>query len=362
MNPDKGARASSVMQKKPAVLDELTDRVQNANPLVSIVCLAYNHETYIAQAIESFLLQVTDFPFVVLIHDDASTDGTAKIIREYEQQHPHIIMAIYQKENQYSKLGFQFIKRILGPLVRGRYYASCEGDDYWTDPYKLQKQVDYMEEHPDCGMVHTDADILYEASNKMVHNYHRSQRLPMPEDPVYDSLLKREYHVFNCTALTRLEDKYKVDMEPAKGFISWDTYIWLSLSRITKFHYLPESTAVRRIITESATQSSDVAKKLRFRQKEYELYQYFVDKYGCAPETERQLHVSFNNSIMSSAFLTGDTALLKVAKQKIIDAAGSQGISRKNRMYSTIATAPLLHKAFRSLALKKLGKYAGATG
>ena len=118
--------------------------------MVSINCVAYNHENYIADAIESFLMQKTNFNFEILIHDDASTDRTADIIREYEKKYPDLIKPIYQIDNQYSKGGR--VGRFNTERAKGKYIACCEGDDYWTDPYKLQKQVDYMEKHPECSM------------------------------------------------------------------------------------------------------------------------------------------------------------------------------------------------------------------
>lgn len=116
-------------------------------PLVSICCITYNHEKYIRDAIESFLMQKTDFPFEIIIHDDASTDRTADIIREYEKKYPEIIKPIYQTENQYSKgvkPSYLTFKR-----SRSKYIAFCEGDDYWTDPMKLQIQVTFLEKNPD---------------------------------------------------------------------------------------------------------------------------------------------------------------------------------------------------------------------
>jgi glycosyltransferase involved in cell wall biosynthesis len=117
-------------------------------PLVSISCIAYNHKEYIHQAIDGFLKQKTTFPVEVLIHDDASTDGTTNIIREYEKKFPKLILPIYQTENQYMRgvkpaLAFNF------PRARGKYIALCEGDDYWTDPLKLQKQIEFLEANPD---------------------------------------------------------------------------------------------------------------------------------------------------------------------------------------------------------------------
>lgn len=119
--------------------------------MVSVICSAYNQEKYIAEALDSFLMQRTDFAFEVLVHDDASTDSTADIIRRYQKKYPDLIKPYFQTENQYSKgisisLVYQF------PRAQGKYLAICEGDDYWTDPLKLQKQFDVMERHPECDM------------------------------------------------------------------------------------------------------------------------------------------------------------------------------------------------------------------
>lgn len=118
---------------------------------VSIICNAYNHEAYIADALEGFVMQKTTFPFEVLVHDDASTDNTAQIIREYEKKYPQLIKPIYETENQYSKNDGS-LTRIQYGRARGEYIAICEGDDYWTDPLKLQKQFDAMERNPQVDM------------------------------------------------------------------------------------------------------------------------------------------------------------------------------------------------------------------
>lgn len=112
---------------------------------ISVICNAYNHEAYIAQCIEGIVMQKTNFLFEVLIHDDASTDQTANIIRMYEKKYPELIKPIYQTENQYSRGG---VGRFQYPRVKGKYIALCEGDDYWTDPLKLQKQYDALEANP----------------------------------------------------------------------------------------------------------------------------------------------------------------------------------------------------------------------
>lgn len=117
-------------------------------PLVSISCITYNHELYIRDCLEGMLMQQCDFDFEILIHDDASTDNTQEIIKEYQEKYPDIIKPIFQTENQYSKGSRGFNATYNFPRVAGRYIALCEGDDYWTDPLKLQKQVNYLESHP----------------------------------------------------------------------------------------------------------------------------------------------------------------------------------------------------------------------
>lgn len=115
---------------------------------VSVLCMAYNHEKYIRDALEGFVGQKTDFDYEVLVHDDASTDGTADIIREYAEKYPEIIKPVYQTENQYSKK-VDICLNYLIPVTTGKYIAFCEGDDYWTDENKLQLQVDFLEQHPE---------------------------------------------------------------------------------------------------------------------------------------------------------------------------------------------------------------------
>ena len=126
----------------------------NEDIMVSIVCATYNHVNYIRQCLDSFLMQKTNSAYEILIHDDASTDGTSDIIKEYEKEYPNIIKPIYQVENQYSK-GLSPTMVYNFPRAKGKYIAMCEGDDYWTDPLKLQKQVDILENDDAYGCVYT---------------------------------------------------------------------------------------------------------------------------------------------------------------------------------------------------------------
>ena len=135
-------------------------------PVVSVCCLAYNHESYIRQCLDGFVMQQTNFPFEVLIHDDASTDNTVAIIKEYVAKYPDIIKPVYQTENQYSK-GVKVTSVYNFPRAQGRYIAMCEGDDYWIDPLKLQKQVDFMDENPDFSFSMGRVDILIDSTGEI---------------------------------------------------------------------------------------------------------------------------------------------------------------------------------------------------
>ena len=166
-------------------------------PSVSIKCMTYNHENYIAQAIDGFLMQKTTFPVEILIHDDASTDKTASIVHEYEIKYPKIIKVIYEKENQY-KIKKHHEK--IDALIKGKYIALCEGDDYWTDPNKLQTQVDWLEAHPDYTMCCSDAII---SSSKREYNwacYKKDTTIP-----VKDMILGGGSFIQTCTFVFRKE-------------------------------------------------------------------------------------------------------------------------------------------------------------
>lgn len=115
--------------------------------LVSVCCTAYNHAKYIRSCLDGFVNQKTDFKYEVIVHDDASTDNTANIIREYADKYPEIIKPIFQK-NQYSK-GVPIYEKFIFPKCTGKYIAYCEGDDYWCNENKLQKQVDVLERNPE---------------------------------------------------------------------------------------------------------------------------------------------------------------------------------------------------------------------
>lgn len=154
--------------------------MSNSDILVSIQCITFNHRDFIRQALDSFLMQQTNFQFEIIVHDDASTDGTTDIVREYAALHPNIIIPLYEEENRWKTTGMKPVFSKMTELSRGKYIAYCEGDDFWQDPLKLQKQVNVMEKDPKATMcytgfqtVNTNGDAVfsekYEQWNKEGH-------------------------------------------------------------------------------------------------------------------------------------------------------------------------------------------------
>lgn len=145
----------------------MADTIECEMPMVSIWCPAYNHEKFIRRCLDGFVMQKTNFKFEAIVHDDASTDNTARIIQEYADKYPDIIKPIFEKENQYSKHDGS-LRRIMKEHMRGKYVASCEGDDYWTDAHKLQLQVDFMEAHNDVSMCFHNAYLYDQRQSKII--------------------------------------------------------------------------------------------------------------------------------------------------------------------------------------------------
>ena len=206
------------------------------SPLVSIICNTYNHVHYIRQCLDGFLMQKTDFPIEILVHDDASTDGTTDVVREYEAKFPHLIKPIYQTENQYSKgvkvsYVYQYFR------ARGKYMALCEGDDYWTDPLKLQKQVDFMEKNPEYVMCSHCFDVMLQRSGVL-------EKKESINDYAY-SLKDLVNGIWPAQTLTVLLRSTVLTIN--KPFISGDVALFYFLLKCGPGMYLKDNMATYRI-------------------------------------------------------------------------------------------------------------------
>ena len=137
--------------------------------LVSVLCTTYNHEKYIRQCLDSMVGQKTDFPFEIIVRDDCSTDSTGDIIREYGEKYPGKVIPFILEFNHFSRgLTNDSFAKMFG-MARGKYIAICEGDDFWTEPEKLQVQTDYLEAHPEGDRIHREEDLRREASGCYIY-------------------------------------------------------------------------------------------------------------------------------------------------------------------------------------------------
>jgi glycosyltransferase involved in cell wall biosynthesis len=198
--------------------------------LASVCCTTFNHERFVREAIEGFLMQETDFPFEIIVHDDASTDSTADIIREYAEEYPRLIRTIIQTENQYSKGGL-INPRFVFPKATGKYLALCEGDDYWTDSTKLQKQVTFLENNPDYVITYTDCQPFDE--NGLIEADYGGAREDLSELE-----LKKATPIYTLTTCFRnVIGEVPLDLMSARygDFVTWSL-----LGHHGKGKYLPE--------------------------------------------------------------------------------------------------------------------------
>lgn len=245
---------------------------ESNKPLVSIGCITYNHGNYIKDAIEGFLLQRTTFPIEIIIHDDASNDNTPNIIKEYEERYPNLIVAIYQSENQYSK-GIKPLLDFVFTKAKGKYLAICEGDDYWSDTYKLQKQVDFLENNSEYGLVHTELDHFYVSSGKYERNHWEKTGVTDQSGDLYDSLLGGgKSMIYGCTACFRRELILDINSKKFSKYMAGDVALWLHISAKSKIGYINESTAVRNVLHFSVTQGRDCNYKLKFIQSSLHVF------------------------------------------------------------------------------------------
>ena len=203
-------------------------------PLVSIVNNTYNHEDFITEAIEGFLMQKTTFKVEILVHDDASTDKTASIVREYEKKYPELILPIYQTANQYSQ-GISPSREFQFPRTRGKYIALCEGDDYWTDPLKLQRQVDFLEANEEYTAV---------AENGILKNLINNKERFFNEDGEHDvtveeMIIKRRFPTASVVFRKSAMEDFAKDVR-----LSNDTITWCYLASKGKFRYFTNVSSV----------------------------------------------------------------------------------------------------------------------
>lgn len=249
------------------------------NVIVSIHCIVFNQAPYLRQCLEGFIMQKTNFKFEAIVHDDASTDGSADIIREYAAKYPHIIKPIIEKENQYSKHDGN-LNRIMEAHMRGKYIAFCEGDDYWIDPLKLQKQYDFMESHPEYSLCCTNGFVEWERlkhAPKYFNDIDNGQQI-LPEKII-------GHWIAPTASLFIRQDVYK-SRPKWNDIISGDQTLILTAMSLGNVYCLSDITCVYRKLYNGSILSNQVNKeKDKLKNNIILLYQRYSEfsnhKYDC---------------------------------------------------------------------------------
>lgn len=238
--------------------------------MVTIRCITYNHEHYIRQCLDGFVMQKTNFRYEIVIHDDASTDRTAAIIREYVNKYPELFIPVFEEENQYNN--WDFVVEQINANIHGKYVAMCEGDDYWTDPLKLQKQVDFLEAHPDYGLVYT---AYREERNGILGKVIMSD---------FGDDCLREYLSHKGGIIATASTMFRADLYNKMSFDSHlpmgDVPLWIQLMHSSKAKFLSDDTTVYRFLQESACHSRSYKKTATFGKSAIMVRKYYAEKYG----------------------------------------------------------------------------------
>lgn len=265
----------------------------NSNlPNVSVLCTSYNHEKYIADALNGFLMQETDFSYEIIVHDDASTDSTQSIIKKYCQDYPNRIVAILQNKNQYSQ-GRKITKDFLLPRARGKYIALCEGDDYWIDPHKLQIQYNYMEAHPDCMMC-AHANYVTSPTGQTVRRYKNED-----SDITIEDCLRSSYPLVHTATYFIRKELYSNFSNAYYICPVGDYPLCIEAAKISPIHYIDKVMSTYRYMTPGSWSS-------RFRrniQNQVGFYNQSINYYLALDEAIPDQHELIEKNIERCDFL-----------------------------------------------------------
>lgn len=274
-------------------------------PLVSVFCPTYNHEKYIRQCLEGFVMQKTTFSIEIIVQDDASTDNTSNIINEFREKY-HFIIPVIHVENIYSQgknLNEYFFKN-----AKGKYIALCEGDDYWTDPLKLQKQVDFLEKNEDYGLVWTDVDFYYQSSGKFKKGIFKNKILPIYNS--FDDILINRAYIAPCTWLFRR----KYILKEGNDYCDGSFPMVLDILAKTKIKYLDEVTAVYRYSNESISHYSTSINRYKRIKEVYKIQKDYLKKYNLSGKIEEAIDLKHFETVFPHAVIFDDKKAIEKGK------------------------------------------------
>ena len=313
--------------------------------MISVGVMGYNQEKYVRQTMDCILAQQCSYPFEIVVGDDASTDKTREILEEYRQKHPGLIRLLPKAPNKGVLRNYADVVK----ACKGKYIAFCHCDDYWHDSLKLQKQVDFLENNPGYGLVHTDADFFIENTGSTLHAFHGKVHPDMPEGNVFNDLLQGKFSIVTPTALYSKEamDKY-VDFDEFEkaGFLYEDLPTWLELSKHVKFKFLKDSTSTYRVIENSHSHPKNGDRKLFLLQGHYNMKKHFIKKHNVAGDIERKFEIKYNLVKFTLAYkwgkhTEGEEAFNYLRKEK--------AVTLKMRAKMLFLQLPFLRKTLKKI-------------
>ncbi|MEI8136309.1 MAG: glycosyltransferase [Bacteroidota bacterium] len=276
---------------------------------VSVLLLTYNQEKYIAQAINSVLDQKVDFDFEILIGEDCSTDRTREIAKEFALNNPEKIKLVISDRN----VGPVKNEKRLVEAAKGKYLAFLEGDDFWTDPLKLQKQTEFLEKNPDYGLVHGDVNHFYENAGNTQKSVNKLTGKKIPQGNVFDYLLKPDpLFIKTATAFFRKElvtRHFDYELALSSNWPLTDLPLWMDITYHSKAHYFDEVFATYRLLNESASRTASPIKKYNYFKGLYKIKQIYLTKYNCSDKIKNELEEDYYRNLMKMAFNLNDNAL-----------------------------------------------------
>ena len=281
--------------------------LNNDDIMVSVILVSYNEEKYIKEALDSIVRQKTTFKFEIICHDDASTDKTSQYIREYYEKYPDIIVPVIQSDNKMQK-GHQIVTEFCYPLVRGKYISYCDGDDYWDDENKLQKEVDFLEEHEEYSMCLHNFDFLYS-------NNERHSSFCGVEDKdfsiadfilwEYDKIPQLGTSVFRSAhAINRPELFVKIGggKNSKRPISDQPLYIYMALNG--KVHYFHDVMSVWRRHENTWANDGNVDKEIQFNKDKIQFFSSLKEQYPQVPK--ESLEYAIGKCKYSIAWLSED--------------------------------------------------------
>jgi len=289
-----------------------------SDPVVSVVIPSFNRSETLGEALDSILKQSCNFEFEIVIGDDFSTDNSREILIQYQKKYPRKIKLIFQDEN----VGLGSNWAICVQQCHGKYITNCDNDDYWHNKLKLQIQVDYLECHLECGLLHTDYDELNVFNNKIIHNYLTKIKKEILVGYRQKEIFNGQLIVFGPSVCFRKElfDKHvPVNKYIELNFPIEDWPTWIILSKYTETHYLPISTMTYRVGQESLSNLRSYEKVLEKFAKEKIMYKFLCDMFpDDLTYVERDYDNHINRILLNLAYKKGDFKTAKLYGHKLI--------------------------------------------